>query len=280
MNTAAPTGFARIAARFAALAAEGRAGLVTYVMGGDPDIAHSGKILAAIAEAGADFIELGFPFTDPMADGPAIQAAGQRALAAGAGLAGILGLARQFRTQFPDIPLILMGYLNPVLAMGPARFARSAREAGVDGAILVDLPPEEDHEIREVLASEGIALIRLATPTTDASRLPIVLEGAAGFLYYVSLTGVTGQKSADAGDVAGALAALRQVAKLPIAVGFGVRTPEMAAAIARIADAVVVGSAIVEQIGVAADLGQPGEAPARAAALVAELAAAVRNARL
>lgn len=268
----------RIAPCFARLRAERRAGLITYVMAGDPDVATSERVLDALVENGADLIELGFPFTDPMADGPAIQEAGQRALKAGVTLRHTLEIARRFRDRHRDVPLILMGYLNPVLAFGPEAFARTAQESGVDGIILVDLPPEEDEVIRGLLAAQALTLIRFATPTTDHARLPLILEGAQGFIYYVSLMGVTGQKDANAAAIAEHLTQLRAATSLPIAVGFGIKTPEAARDIAQFADAVVVGSAIVNEIAKAGEMQDPAAAPALAGRLVRELAQAIQGA--
>jgi tryptophan synthase alpha chain len=269
----------RLTATFAALKAQNRAGLVTYVMAHDPDAETSLEVLKALPAAGADIIELGFPFTDPMADGPAIQAAGQRALAAGGSLRAAMALLARFRKVDQTTPVILMGYVNPVEQLGEAAFADAAAAAGADGAILVDLPPEEDAPIREALAARDLALIRLATPTTDPVRLKRVLDGGAGFLYYVSMTGVTGVGAVATTAVAPALAALRAATDLPIAVGFGVRTPDSAAALAKLADAVVVGSALVEAVGQAAGAGTPEQAAAAVSTRVAALATAVRTAR-
>ncbi len=216
--------------------------LVTFVTAGDGPTA---EILDALVAGGADVIELGMPFTDPMADGPAIQAANLRSLAGGTKTADILTLARNFRARHPDVPLVLMGYANPMVRRGPEWFARACADAGVDGVICVDLPPEED-ELAAPLRAAGVAPIRLATPTTDAARLPAVLEGASGFLYYVSVAGITGLQVAAQTSIESAVAKLKAATDLPVAVGFGVRTPEQAAAIARVADGVVVGSAIVE----------------------------------
>jgi len=238
----------------------------------------SAGILAALPGAGADIIEIGMPFTDPMADGPAIQAGNLRSLSHGTRLRDVLGMVRAFRERDADTPLILMGYFNPILAYGPERFAREAAEAGLDGTIVVDLPPEEADELLPHLDAAGLHLVRLATPTTDAARLPRVLGGASGFLYYVAVAGVTGANAASADDIGAAVARLRAATDLPIAVGFGVRTPEQAAAIARHADAVVVGSAIVDAIGAAAGE-RANDIPARVAAQVADLAVAVRAAR-
>ncbi|WP_439533894.1 tryptophan synthase subunit alpha [Polymorphobacter sp.] len=268
----------RLATRFAACKAQGRAALVTFVTAGDPDLETSAAILAALPAAGADIIEIGMPFTDPMADGPAIQAGNLRSLGSGTRLRDVLAMVRAFRTQDADTPLILMGYFNPILAYGPARFAADAAAAGLDGTIVVDLPPEEAAELAPDLAGHGLHLVRLATPTTDAARLPRVLQGASGFLYYVAVAGITGANAATATDVAAAVARLKASTELPIAVGFGVRTPDQAAAIAAHADAVVVGSAIVEAIG-AASAERANDIPARIAAQVGALAAAVRTAR-
>jgi tryptophan synthase alpha chain len=268
-----------LAARFAACKDEGRAALVTFVTAGDPDLATSAGILAALPGAGADIIEIGMPFTDPMADGPAIQAGNLRSLAQGVRLRDVLGMVRAFRAVDADTPLILMGYYNPILAFGPARFAQEAADAGLDGTIVVDLPPEEADELLPHLSAAGLHLVRLATPTTDAARLPRVLEGASGFLYYVAVAGVTGANAASADDIGDAVTRLRAATDLPIAVGFGVRTPEQAAAVARHSDAVVVGSAIVDAIGAAADE-RANDIPARVAAQVGALATAVRGARM
>ena len=261
----------RIAARFRAI--EGRAGLVTFICGGDPTPALAVPILHALVKGGADLIEIGMPFSDPMADGPTIQEGNIRALAAGMSLKRLLDIVREFRATDNQTPLIMMGYLNPVLAYG-AGFGRDAKAAGLDGVILVDLPPEEADEVD----LGGLHCIRLATPTTDAERLPAVLGGASGFLYYVAVAGVTGQQSAAVVEVAAAVARLKAATDLPVAVGFGVKAPEQAAAIARHADAVVVGSAIVERIG-AAHQRQSNDIPGVVEAFVASLARAVRDAR-
>lgn len=233
---------------FASLKEQGRAGLVTFITAGDPDRARSLEILKALPGAGADIIELGMPFSDPMADGPAIQAASLRALKSGANMRQTLSIVREFREGNLNTPLVLMGYLNPILAYGPETFIEDAAQAGVDGLIIVDLPPEEDEDIRALAHSKNIDIIRLVAPTTDAQRLPTVLQGAGGFIYFVSIMGVTGTASADADSVATSLSALRQSTDLPIAVGFGIKTPGDAAAIGKTADAVVVGSAIVKTI--------------------------------
>ena len=269
----------RLSARFATCAAEGRAALVTFVTAGDPDRETSGQILAALVANGADIVELGMPFTDPMADGVAIQRGNLRSLGAGMKLRDLLGLVADHRRHDDATPIILMGYFNPLLTYGPARFAADARAAGLDGAIVVDLPPEEAAELVPDLVAHGLHLIRLATPTTDAARLPRVLDGASGFLYYVAVAGVTGANAATAADIAAAVTRLKASTDLPIAVGFGVRTSEQAAAIAVHADAVVVGSAIVDTIGAAAEA-RANDIPARVGALVAGLAVAVRTARM
>jgi len=219
----------RLAPRFAALKQEGRAGLVTYVMAGDPDAATTAKILAGLPVAGADVIELGMPFSDPMADGPAIQAAGLRALAGGMTLKGTLDLVRGFRAKDSATPIVLMGYFNVLFAYGVDRFMRDASTAGADGVIIVDLPPEESAEAAPQAAANGLDLIRLATPTSDDKRLPRILEGASGFLYYVSILGITGTRSVDDRAVKEAVKRLRRHTQLPIAVGFGIKTPEAAA---------------------------------------------------
>lgn len=270
----------RLSARFEALKAQNRAGLIAYVMGGDPDWDTSLAVVQALIAAGADIIELGFPFSDPMADGPAIQAASERALKSDTSLLTVLQLAAEVRRKDADTPIILMGYLNPVEQMGAHDFADAVRGAGADGAILVDLPPEEDAEVRTAMADAGLALIRLAAPTTDAHRLQAVLNGASGFVYYVSVAGVTGQKAAPADASQEAVARLRRATNLPIAVGFGVRDAASAAAIAKTADAVVVGSALVDVIRAQAEAGLSGEQIAQAVGEAARaLRAAVETAR-
>lgn len=247
-----------------------RAALVTFVTAGD---GPTPAILDALVAGGADVIELGMPFTDPMADGPAIQAANLRSLAAGTTTADILAIAAGFRGRHPQVPLVLMGYANPMLRRGAQWFAEQAAKAGVDGVICVDLPPEED-ELAPALTAQGLSFIRLATPTTDVARLPAVLEGASGFLYYVSVAGITGLQQAAQTSIEQAVARLKQSTDLPIAVGFGVRTPDQARAIAQVADGVVVGSAIVEIIGShGADAAEPVQT------YVTTLAAAIANAR-
>lgn len=248
---------ARIDTRFAALKAEGRAGFVAYVMAGDPSRDEALEILRGLPGAGADIIELGFPFSDPMAEGPPIQKAAQRGLKAGLTLRGTLDLARAFRDRDQDTPLILMGYLNPIETMGYATFAALCADSGVDGLIVVDCPPEEAGPLTDALDAHHIALIRLATPTTDDQRLEVVTNRTNGFVYYVSVAGVTGVKEADAAAVAPAVARVKAASGLPVAVGFGIKTPERAAEIARVADAVVVGSALVEEIDKALSENRP-----------------------
>ena len=239
----------RLSARFAKCRSEGRAALITFVTAGDPTPGDSAPILDALVAGGADIIELGMPFTDPMADGPAIQLANLRSLGAGTKTADILAIAAAFRQRHPDVPLILMGYANPMIRRGVDWFAAEALKAGVDGVICVDIPPEEDQEIGPALRAAGLHLIRLATPTTDAARLPAVLDGASGFLYYVSVAGITGKQQAQQASIENAVAKLKAATDVPVAVGFGVRTPDQASAIGRVADGVVVGSAIIEVVG-------------------------------
>jgi tryptophan synthase alpha chain len=271
----------RIDVRFAALKREGRAGLVTFVMAGDPDPDTSAAILRALPAAGADAIEIGMPFTDPMADGPAIQAAGLRALRAGQNLAKTLELVRNFRSSDIATPVVLMGYYNPIYIYGVARFLADTKAAGVDGLIVVDLPPEEDTELCLPALQAGLNFIRLATPTTDDKRLPAVLANTSGFVYYVSITGITGAAAPDAGLVVEAVQLIKRHTDLPVAVGFGVKDAASAAAIAQGAEAVVVGSALVEKVRLSLDaVGKATPATVAAVtALVAELAAGVRNAR-
>ncbi len=271
----------RIARRFDALRQANRAGLVTFTMSGDPDAATALAILKALPAAGADVIELGMPFTDPMADGPAIQAAGLRALKNGATLTGALDAVRALRESDDATPVILMGYYNPIYIHGVWRFLEEAKAAGVDGLIVVDLPPEEDEELCVPAREAGMDFIRLATPTTDAARLPAVLANTSGFLYYVSIAGITGTAAPSRDAVASAVARLKAATQLPVAVGFGVRTAETAAAIAGTgADAVVVGSAIVDALRRSLDGDGRATAGSVAAvtALVGELAAGVRAA--
>jgi len=266
----------RIETRFAALRAENRAALVTFVTAGDPDRATSQRILDGLPAAGADLIELGMPFTDPMADGPAIQHAAQRALAAGASLRQTLEMVAAFRQSDTETPIVLMGYYNPIYAWGAETFARDAAAAGVDGLIIVDLPPEEAGELVPSLRAEGIDFIVLTTPTSDDARLPVVLANASGFVYYVSIAGVTGTASASEAAIDAAVARLRRHTDLPVCVGFGIRTPDQAAAIARRAEGAVVGSAIVQTIAEHLNDGGAATAPLE---LVAQLAAGVRAAR-
>jgi tryptophan synthase alpha chain len=267
----------RIERRFADLKSAGRPGLVTFLMAGDPDLDTALSIVKGLPEAGADLIELGMPFTDPMADGPAIQEAGLRALAAGTTLRKTLDLVRAFRAAESDTPVILMGYYNPIYSYGVDAFLTDAKAAGVDGLIIVDLPPEEDRELCLPALAAGVNFIRLATPTTDDKRLPKVMQNTAGFVYYVSITGITGAAAPDAGLVSAAVARLRKHTDLPVAVGFGITTPEQAAAIAQAADAAVVGTALVKRVAQAdAEGGDPVEA---VLSLVRDLAAGVRSVR-
>lgn len=260
-----------MSARINAVFSKGRPAFVTYIMGGDPDRDASQRVMNALPQAGVDIIELGFPFTDPMADGPVIEDAGIRARQAGTTLSSVIDMATAFRNSNDETPIILMGYANPVYQMGYAAFANATSEAGVDGAIIVDLPPEEDGQLRDEMASKGLSLIRLATPTTDANRMPHVVSGSSGFVYYVSMTGVTGGALESGGSVADQVSRVRDAASLPVVVGFGVKTPERAAEIARDADGVVVGTAIVKA------LHEDGED--KALALVQSLADATHNAR-
>ena len=269
----------RIEARFAKCRTERRAALVTYFMAGDPDPETSLAVVEAAARAGADIIEFGLPFTDPMADGPAVQAAGLRALKAGQTTAKTLDLVRRFRARDADTPVILMGYYNPIHIYGVERFLADAKAAGVDGMIVVDLPPEEDEELCLPALKAGLAFIRLATPTTDDKRLPAVLANTSGFVYYVSITGITGAATPDFGKVASAVERIKRHIDLPVVVGFGVKSGRHAAAIAEGADGVVVGSALVE--AVRSSLDADGHATPRTveavASLVRELSAGVRS---
>jgi tryptophan synthase alpha chain len=271
----------RIDTRFADLQREGRAGLVTFTMAGDPDPKTSLAILKALPEAGADVIELGMPFTDPMADGPAIQAAGLRALGAGQNLIKTLAMVRDFRKGDDATPIVLMGYFNPIYVYGVEKFLTDAKKAGVDGLIVVDLPPEEDDELCLPALKAGLNFIRLATPTTDDRRLPVVLANTSGFVYYVSITGITGSAAPDAAKVAEAVARIKRHTELPVAVGFGVRTAKQAREISAGAEAVVVGSALVNAVSESLD--KKGKATARTVkavtSLVAELASGVRSAK-
>jgi tryptophan synthase alpha chain len=271
----------RIDRRFAALKAEGRAALVTFIMTGDPDYDTSLALAKALPKAGADVIELGMPFTDPMADGPAIQAAGLRALAGGQTMIKTLKLVREFRAGNEYTPIVLMGYYNPIYIYGVDKFLIDAKAAGVDGLIVVDLPPEEDDELCLPALKAGLNFIRLATPTTDDKRLPAVLNNTSGFVYYVSITGITGAAAPDAGKVSAAVARIKRHTKLPVAVGFGVRSAEQARAIAANADGVVVGSALVDALRGSLDkAGKGGPATVKTVTdLVSQLAEGVRAAR-
>ena len=264
----------RLADSFARSRAEGRAALIAFVTGGDPTPAATGAILDALVEGGADVIELGMPFTDPMADGPAIQRANLRALAAGTTTNDLLAIATAFRVRHPQVPLVLMGYANPMVRRGAEWFAAEAARAGVDGVICVDIPPEEDDALGPHLRARGIAPIRLATPTTDARRLATVLDGASGFLYYVPVAGITGLQQAAQGSIDEAVSRLKAATDLPVAVGFGVRTPEQAAAIGSRADGVVVGSAIVEIVAA-----HGAAAPAAVRTYIESLSGALASAR-
>ena len=269
----------RIDTRFEELKVEGRPGLVTFIMAGDPNMEASQEILNGLAKAGADLIEIGMPFSDPMADGPSIQLAGQRALKGGQTLAKTLAMVADFRKTDNDTPIILMGYYNPIYIYGNGKFLKDANAAGVDGLIIVDLPPEADHELCIPAMDHNINFIRLATPTTDAERLPKVLENTSGFLYYVSITGITGAAAPDPDKVGKAVAAIKAKTDIPVAVGFGVRTAKQAADIGKGADAVVVGSALVSVIlDNLDDVGNPKPETASAVhALVEELASGVRS---
>jgi tryptophan synthase alpha chain len=270
----------RISATFAACRQANRAAFVGYLMAGDPDIDTSLDNLKALATAGADIIELGAPFTDPMADGPSIQRAAQRALKAGGSLSVTLEIARRFRSVNTSTPLIVMGYANPIHRMGYAAFAKAAAQAGVDGVITVDLPPEEDAPLRAELAGHGLAAIRLATPTTSEARMARIAEGASGFVYYVSVAGVTGAGVGAEGDISAGVNQARRLSKLPVAVGFGVRTPDQAARFARIADAVVVGSALVDEVHAAVEQGRPASSVKRIGVVAESLSNAISSARV
>lgn len=263
----------RLSTAFDAAREQCRAALVTFVTAGDPTPAATGDILDALVEGGADVIELGMPFTDPMADGPAIQAANLRSLGAGTRTADVLAIAAEFRNRHPNVPLVLMGYANTMTRPDPAKFAAMAENAGVDGIICVDIPPEEADTLAP-FGECGLDVIRLATPTTDAARLPAVLSGASGFVYYVSVAGITGLQQAAQDSIEDAVAKLKAATDLPIAVGFGVRTPEQAAAIGRVADGVVVGSAIVDLVGK-----HGPDAPAHVLTYIQSLSAALAAAR-
>lgn len=267
---------ARLSAAFARAKEQGRAALVAYVMAGDPDFDICTSILDALPASGVDVIELGFPFTDPMADGPSIQRAGIRALAGGTTLVKTLALAAGFRAKHPDTALIIMGYLNPIETMGYEAFSRRAADSGVDGAIIVDAPAEEDGELRGAMEVHNLALIRLFTPTTDAARMPRVAENVSGFAYYVSVAGITGDKETKTSNLEDAVGAVRAATGLPVAVGFGIKTPAMAAQVAKVADGVVVGTALVDEIAKATQSG--GDPAKAAAAFCASLSAAIQEA--
>ena len=271
----------RIEQRFAALAREGRAALVTFMTAGDPDRATSLEILRALPGAGADVIELGMPFTDPMADGPAIQASSQRALKAGQNMRQTLAMVAAFRQADDGTPIVLMGYYNPIYIYGVARFLADAKAAGIDGLIVVDLPPEEDEELCLPALAAGLNFVRLATPTTDDRRLPAVLANTSGFVYYVSITGITGMAAPDTGKVSAAVARIKRHTALPVAVGFGVKTAEQARAIAAVADGVVVGSALIDALrkSLDPDLKATAGSVKSVTDLVRALAAGVRAAR-
>jgi tryptophan synthase alpha chain len=271
----------RIDRRFADLQREGRAALVTFLMAGDPDRDVSLAIIKALPQAGADVIEIGMPFTDPMADGPAIQAAGLRALSAGMTLTKTLAMVREFRSGDDATPIVLMGYYNPIYIYGVSKFLADAKAAGVDGLIVVDLPPEEDEELCLPALKAGLNFIRLATPTTDDKRLPAVLNNTSGFVYYVSITGITGAAAPDAAKVSAAVARIKRQTRLPVAVGFGVKTADQARAIAAGADGVVVGSALVDALRVSLDKnGKARPNTVKAVTdLVSALAEGVRSAR-
>jgi tryptophan synthase alpha chain len=271
----------RMDRRFAALKREGRAALMTFTMAGDPDYDAALAILKALPKAGADIVEIGMPFTDPMADGPAIQAAGQRALKSGQDMKKTLAAVREFRAGDDATPLVLMGYYNPIYIYGVEKFLADAKAAGVDGLIIVDLPPEEDGELCLPALKAGLNFIRLATPTTDDKRLPAVLANTSGFVYYVSITGITGSAAPDPARVSGAVSRIKRHTKLPVCVGFGVRTGEQARAIAEGADGVVVGSVLVEAVRTSLDSnGKPTAATVKSVSdIVSALAQGVRGAR-
>jgi tryptophan synthase alpha chain len=270
---------ARLDLRFRQLAAERRAALVPYIMAGDPDAETSSAILAALPAAGADIVELGMPFSDPIADGPAIQRAGRRALKANQTLPATLGIVKKFRAGDPDTPLILMGYYNPIYIYGVEAFLRDAKAAGVDGLIVVDCPPEEDDEICLPARRAGLAFVRLVAPTTSEDRLPVILDNAAGFVYFVSITGVTGAAAPDVKQVAESVARLKRRTDLPVAVGFGVKNAESARAIAETADGVAVGTSVVEAIRLSLDGGAATSSTVAAVTeLVNKLAQGVRAA--
>jgi tryptophan synthase alpha chain len=271
----------RIDTRFADLKRQGRAALVTFLTAGDPDTETSLAILKALPDAGADVIEVGMPFTDPMADGPAIQASSQRALKAGQNMKKTLAMIRAFRAADQTTPIVLMGYYNPIYIYGVEKFLADAKTAGIDGLIVVDLPPEEDDELCLPALKAGLNFIRLATPTTDDKRLPAVLANTSGFVYYVSITGITGMAAADPWAVTAAVSRIKRHTKLPVAVGFGVRSAEQARAIAQAADGVVVGSALIDALKATLDGNGKAQATSVGAVtkLVASLAAGVRSAK-
>ena len=272
----------RLSTVFASCAAQNRAAFVTFLMAGDPDMATAAALLSACAEAGSDILEIGMPFTDPMADGKAIQAAGVRALKAKTTLRQTLAMVRDFRIKNQTTPLVLMGYYNPIYVYGVETFLAEAKESGVDGLIVVDLPPEEDGELCLPAKSVGLDFIRLATPTTDEKRLPKVLTNTSGFVYYVSIAGITGSASAEADAVSKAVSRIKAFCKLPVAVGFGIKTPEAAVMIARVADGVVVGSALVDILANSLDAdgkATPNTVPVVAQA-VKDFAKAIHGARL
>jgi tryptophan synthase alpha chain len=269
----------RIARRFARLKEEKRGGLVTFLTAGDPDPATSLRLIAGLPAAGADLIEIGMPFSDPMADGPAIQASSLRALKAGMTLRKTLDLVRQFRAGDAETPIVLMGYYNPVYQYGVGRFLDDFKAAGADGLIVVDLPPEEDEELCVPALKAGVNFIRLATPTTDDKRLPAVLRNTSGFVYYVSITGITGTRSAAEAEVRSAVQRLKRHTTLPVAVGFGIKTPEQAGAVAAVADAAVVGSALVSRLAERAAGDARNGAVDDVLGLVRALAAGVRGAQ-
>jgi len=268
----------RIEKRFAALKAEGRAGLVAYLVAGDPDPDTSTLLFEGVAAAGADLIEIGMPFSDPMADGPSIQAGGLRALRSGMTLKKTLAMVRHLRARDPDTPYVLMGYYNPIYRYGAEAFAKDAAAAGVDGLIIVDLPPEEEAELAEPATKSGLDLVRLATPTSDEHRLPTIIKRASGFVYYVAIAGITGTRSADAASVQRAVSRLRRFTDLPIAVGFGIKDPSQAAEVARAADAAAIGTALVDRL--AQNLDADGRAkPGLVDAVLSDIAAFARGIR-
>jgi len=268
----------RIARRFASLRQEGRAGLVTYLTAGDPDRDTSARLFAGLPPAGADLVEIGMPFSDPMADGPVIQEAGQRALKQGMNLLGTLALVHELRRGDDATPIVLMGYYNPIYRYGAEAFPRDAVDAGVDGVIVVDLPPEEDAELAGPARRAGLDIIRLATPTSDERRLSRIVDGASGFIYYVAIAGITGTRSADSADVAAAVTRLRRFTWLPVVVGFGIRTPEQAAQVARAADDGGVGTALVQRVALNLDLEARAQ-PGLVDAVLADVRALAKGAR-